>query len=87
MPSTKKRVNLTIPDDIYDRLQAYKAKYGLANDATACLQLVVQQLNSLEKSELMFNLINQNSIESLMKMTEEGYKFAKEAIGQEQTNS
>ena len=44
MPSDKKRINLTIPDEIYERLQAYKNETGIVNDATACLQLIVQQL-------------------------------------------
>ena len=38
MPSDKKRINLTIPDEIYERLQAYKNETGIVNDATACLQ-------------------------------------------------
>ena len=46
MPSDKKRINLTIPDEIYERLQAYKNETGIVNDATACLQLIVQQLNA-----------------------------------------
>ena len=42
MPSDKKRVNLTIPDDLYQRIQEYKQRQGVTNDASACLQLIVQ---------------------------------------------
>lgn len=42
MPSDKKRINLTIPDNIYQQLQTFKADNGITNDATACLQLIVQ---------------------------------------------
>ena len=48
MPSDKKRINLTIPDNIYQQLQTFKADNGITNDATACLQLIVQQLNAQE---------------------------------------
>ena len=44
MPSDKKRINLTIPDELYVRLQAYKNEQGISSDARACLQLIVQQL-------------------------------------------
>ncbi len=79
MPSTKKRVNLTIPDEVYERLQAYKAKYGLSNDATACLQLIVQQLNGLDRTELVFNYISKNSVEALSQMSFEGFSALKDA--------
>lgn len=46
MPSTKKQINLTIPEDVYQRLQDYKKDYGLYHDASACLQLIIQQLKS-----------------------------------------
>ena len=35
MPSDKKRVNLTIPDDLYQRIQEYKQRQGVTNDASA----------------------------------------------------
>ena len=50
MPSTKKRVNLTIPGAVYDQLQAYKSRNGITTDASACLQLIVQQLSSNDMS-------------------------------------
>lgn len=87
MPTTKKRVNLSLSDEIYERLQRYKVKYGIENDATACLQLVVQQLNSLENSERMFSFINQTSVETFTKMSKEGFEFMKDAIEKEKANS
>ena len=47
MPSEKKRINLTVPDKIYDRLQVYKEMNGIFSDASTCLQLIVQRLNDL----------------------------------------
>ena len=35
MPSDKKRINLTIPDELYVRLQAYKNEQGISSDASA----------------------------------------------------
>ena len=46
MPSTNKRVNLTIPPDVYERLKQYMQETGELSDAGACLHLVVQQLNA-----------------------------------------
>lgn len=46
MPSEKRRINLTIPEDIYQQLQEYKEYNGLYRDASACLQLIVQQLTA-----------------------------------------
>lgn len=72
MPSDKKRVNLTIPDDVYERLQAYKQRMGITNDATACYQLIVQQLKSQENSEAMFKVLRECSVEQLMQYSKEG---------------
>jgi len=44
MPSDKKKINLTVPDEVYDRLQVYKEKNGITNNASACLQLIMQQM-------------------------------------------
>ena len=50
MPSDKKRINLTVPDDVYTLLQEYKREACVSNDATACLQLIVLQLKAQKKS-------------------------------------
>lgn len=78
MPSTKKRVNLTIPDDIYDRIQDYKIKNGLESDATACLQLIVQQLNGLEKTEQLLGFIQKSNLDQLMQVSGEGLDTLKQ---------
>ena len=57
MPSTKKRINLTVSDIVYQRLQDYKYECGLENDATACLQLIVQQLNSRDNAKVLMQTI------------------------------
>lgn len=72
MPSTKKRINLTIPDNVYDRLEAYKAQNGIANDATACLQLIVQQLNAQDRSAAMLELVRRLSPEDMKQLSSEG---------------
>ena len=50
MPSDKKRINLTVPDDVYELLQKYKKNACISNDATACLQLIIQQLKACQLS-------------------------------------
>ena len=80
MPSDKKRINLTVPDEIYAQLQAYKRENGLESDATACLQLVVQQLKAHENGKLMMQLFRESSVEQLMQISKDGLSFVKEEL-------
>lgn len=80
MPSDKKRINLTVPDAIYERLQAYKVKNGLTNDATVCLQLIVRQLNADESSEALFKLVQGMSFDQMAELSKEGYHELQEEL-------
>lgn len=80
MPSIKKRINLTVPDQVYEKLQVYKDQQGITNDASACLQLIIQQLRSQETSQAFIKLIRESSVESLMQMSQEGLAVAKEEL-------
>lgn len=77
MPSDKKRINLTIPDGLYERLQAYKTKNGIMNDATACLQLITQQLNGQEQTEALLKMVNGASVEQLLEVSRVGFDLLK----------
>lgn len=46
MPTDKKRINLTVSDEVYECLQIYKKTFGIYTDAGACLQLIRQRLNA-----------------------------------------
>ncbi len=72
MPTTKKRINLSIPDEVYERLQLYKEKNGITNDATACLQLIIRQLNGLEQTEAMFKLMKDLPVEQFLELSRTG---------------
>lgn len=52
MPTDKRRINLTIPDAVYERLQTYKERNGIYTDAGACLQLIRQRLNAEDEKPL-----------------------------------
>jgi len=78
MPSTKKRINLTVPDNIYEQLQKYKFENGLESDATACLHLVVKALQSNENSKALFDMFRTTSLEQLKEYSNEGLSFLKE---------
>lgn len=80
MPSDKKRINLTVPDGIYEKLQMYKEENGISNDATACLQLIVQQLKSQENSKIMLKLLQESSVEQLVQMSNQGISTVKEEL-------
>jgi len=71
MPSDKKRINLTIPDEIYERLQAYKNETGIVNDAT-CLQLIVQQLNAHANNKAVLHFLQNSTLEQLQQAANEG---------------
>lgn len=80
MPSDKKRINLTVPDSIYERLRLYKAKNGIMSDATACLQLIVQQLTAQEQSATIFNVLKNLSPEQISEMSLDGMAFLKDEV-------
>lgn len=84
MPSDKKRINLTVPDNVYARLQTYKEEYGIASDATACLQLIIQQLNGLENTKQMFQLVKEYSADQLLALSKEGFLAVKEAMAEQE---
>lgn len=72
MPSDKKRINLTVPEDLYDRLVAYKKKNGISSDAGACLQLIVRQLDALDNTELMLDMVRKFSVDELKQISDQG---------------
>ena len=80
MPTDKKRINLTIPDPIYQKLLAYKERNGITSDATACLQLVTQQLKAQEESELMLKLLREAPADQLLKLSSQGLSEFKDAL-------
>ncbi len=81
MPTEKRRVNLTIPEDVYQRLQVYKASNGILNDATACYQLIVQQLKSQEVNAAMLKVLQSLSNEQLAAMSQKGIELARLELG------
>lgn len=80
MPSDKKRINLTVPEDVYSKLQAYMSENGLVNDATACLQLVVQQLRGYEQMKVLYNTMQNMTKEQLQAISAEGTGFIKDEL-------
>ena len=80
MPSDKKRINLTVPDEIYEKLQAYMKENGILNDATACLQLVVQQLRNYDYSKGVFNAMHNLTKEQIQALAQEGMSQLKDEI-------
>lgn len=73
MPSKFKRINLTVPDDVYEKILRYKEEQAIFSDATACLQLVVKQLRAEENSRAMLNLMRNISREDFTRLTSESF--------------
>ena len=84
MPTEKKRINLTLPDEIYSRLQIYRSKYGISSDAGACLQLIVRQLDSIETGERMMQMVSRFTEEELQQMTTMSIPLMKQLIESQQ---
>lgn len=69
MPTTNKRINLTVPEHLYERIAAYKLKYGISSDAAACLQLIVRQLDSIDTGEKMMQMVSRFTPEELREIS------------------
>lgn len=72
MPTDKKRVNLTIPEDVYDRIVNFRKKNSIASDAGACLQLIQRQLDSIDQMEEMMQMVRQFTPDDLRKINDIG---------------
>ena len=79
MPEPNKRINLSIPNELYEQISAYKEKICLPSDAAACVQLIRLQLRSIEQSEKMMEVIRTLSPQQLDEITKEGFQFIKDA--------
>lgn len=77
MPTTNKRINLTVPEHIYNRLENYKAKNGITSDAAACLQLIVRQLDGIENTERMMEMAMRFKTEELERLSSIGLETIK----------
>ena len=84
MPSDKKRINLTVPEDIYQDLQEFKSENGISNDASACLQLVIRQLRAEKNSKVMFDTMRTFSPEDLERISAEGLRAWKGVVDAEE---
>lgn len=80
MPTDKKRVNITVPEDVYERLQAFRAKYAISTDAGACLQLIIRQLDSIERGEQMIQMMSRFSLDELKELSDIGLASIKSAV-------
>lgn len=78
MPTMKKRVNLALSDDVYERLQIYKEKNGISSDAGACVMLIIRQLDAIQETEQMMQLVSRFSKEELHKLSEIGLSMIKQ---------
>lgn len=87
MPTTNKRINLTIPENIYERLQDYKEKNGITSDASACLQLIVRQLDSIANAEQMMQMMSRFSMDELKEISNLGMTTIKMALDSKKENS
>ena len=86
MPTINKRINLTIPDNIYERLLAYKQKNGITSDSSACLQLIDRQLDSIAEGEKMMELMSKFSLDELKQISDLGLSELKTALDKKENN-
>lgn len=80
MPSTNKRINLTVPPEIYERIKKYMVENGELSDAGACLHLIVKQLNAYDLSKTLNQAFSQIPLEQMNVFSMEGNAIIKNAI-------
>lgn len=80
MPSTNKRINLTVPPETYERIKKYMVENGELSDAGACLHLIVKQLNAYDLGKTLTSVYSQLSSEQINAFSIEGNEFLKKAI-------
>ena len=73
MPTKNKRINLTIPEDLYEEIQKFKQEYFIASDSSACLQLIKGRLKGLEDSKAVILAMQKMSPEDLENISKEGF--------------
>ena len=83
MPTNKKRINLSVSDELYTRLQAYKNQRGITSDASACIQRMIQQLNAEDTMQMMNRLMQSMSAEQLRQIAAEGVEDWKKMMNGE----
>lgn len=86
MPTTNKRINLTIPENIYERILTYKQKNGITSDASACLQLIVKQLDSIANGEQMMQMMSRFTLNELKELSDIGLTALKAEIDKKENN-
>lgn len=73
MPTKNKRINLTVPEPLYEKIMAFKDENGIASDAGACLQLISNQLRSIETSKAMLEAMRGFTPDQLLQISKEGF--------------
>ena len=77
MPTTNKRINITVPEQLYKRIEAYKLKNGVLSDAAACMQLIVRQLDGLDQMAQMMQLVTKFTPDELQEISKLGMQEIK----------
>ena len=84
MPTANKRINLTVPEHLYKRIEDYKQKNGISSDAAACLQLVVRQLDGLDQAAQMMQMVSRFTTEELYEISKIGIHDYKRLMDKKQ---
>ena len=86
MPTIKKRVNLALSDQIYERLQKYKEKNGITSDAGACVMLISRQLDAMDNTEKMLEVASKFTLDELQQIANIGIPMMKQFIDTQNQN-
>lgn len=72
MPTRNKRINLTVPEPLYEKILAFREENGIASDASACIQLISAQLRGLETTKQMMEAMKHLTPEQIKSITNIG---------------
>lgn len=78
MPTKNKRINLTVPEPLYEKIMAFKDENGIASDAGACLQLISAQLRGLEGMKAMREAMQGFTLNQVLQLSKEGLEDLQE---------
>jgi hypothetical protein len=75
MPTKNKRINLTIPEELYEEIQIFKKESYITTDSAACIQLIKGRLKAFAEGKVMIEALKKMSPEDLDNISREGLNF------------
>ena len=80
MPTTNKRINLAVPDDLYEKIAEYREKNFMSSDAAVCIQLIQRQFRVLENKKHALDFITYANPKDIKSMKPKEWEKIQEVL-------